>query len=96
MGSELLPDGWNDHDINYALRYVHDKKLYILLGHKSEDCLIINLLDVANKKVSNIGLEPETLIKKTKGRIEELLPNAASIVQRYRKELLDPVGFEIL
>lgn len=91
VGSELLPDGWNDEDSKYALRYRYNGNLYLLLGHRAEDCLIMNLLDVKTKKVSNIGLEPNELVKNKKGSLREILPNASEIVDRYRKELIDPV-----
>ncbi|KAH8321705.1 hypothetical protein KR074_012467, partial [Drosophila pseudoananassae] len=90
-GSELLPDSWNDDDTKYSLRYVHDKVLYLLLGHITEDALLVNLMDINTKKVSNICLEPETLVAEVKGSIATLMPSASEIVDRYRKELLDPV-----
>ncbi|XP_017049715.1 proteasome inhibitor PI31 subunit [Drosophila ficusphila] len=90
-GSELLPDNWNDDDTKYSLRYVHDKMLYLLLGHITEDALLINLMDINTKKVSNICVEPETLVAAVKGGITTLMPSASEIVDRYRKELLDPV-----
>lgn len=40
-GSELLPTKWNLHP-NYALRYVKDGKLHILLGVKSDTDLLLN------------------------------------------------------
>lgn len=90
VGSELLPDGWND-ETTYALRYRYNQSLYLLLGHKTEDILIINLLDVKTKKVSNIALNPDEVVKKKKGQLKDMLPNASEIVDRYRKELIDPV-----
>lgn len=90
-GSELLPDSWNDDDNKYAMRYSFNGQLYLLLGHKSEDTLTINLLDVKTKNVSNIGLKPCDLVKKTKGTLYELIPTASQLVDRYRKELVDPV-----
>jgi len=90
-GSELLPDSWNDDDTKYSLRYVHDKCLYLLLGHITEDALLINLMDINTKKVSNICVEPETLVAAVKGGITTLMPSASEIVERYRRELLDPV-----
>lgn len=42
-GSELLPPEWNLHP-NYALRYVKDEKLHILLGVKSDMDLLLNLM----------------------------------------------------
>ncbi|MFW8423661.1 hypothetical protein, partial [Klebsiella pneumoniae] len=66
-GTELIPDNWNDDENNYALRYTNNKPLYILLCIRTEVSLIITLLDVKTRKVSNIGLDPEELVKATKG-----------------------------
>ncbi|XP_030378560.1 proteasome inhibitor PI31 subunit-like [Scaptodrosophila lebanonensis] len=90
-GSELLPDCWNDGDIKYSLRYVHYKNLFLLMGHVAEDVLVINLLDTNTRQVSNICLEPESLVASFTGNIFTLMPTAEEIVERYRKELLEPV-----
>lgn len=42
-GSELLPTEWNSRP-NYALRYVKDGKLHVLLGVKSDTDLLLNLM----------------------------------------------------
>lgn len=88
----MLPDNWNDDDNNYALRYANNKQLYILLGLRTEGSLIITLLDVKTHKVSNIGLDPQDLVKETKGTLAKMIPTASQLADRYRKELLDPVS----
>ena len=67
--------------------------MYILLGIRTEGSLIITLLDVKTRKVSNIGLDPEELVKATKGTITKMIPTATQLVERYRKELLEPVSY---
>lgn len=44
--TELLPQGWNQSQINYTLRYTYTNQIYILYGAISENALIINLLVV--------------------------------------------------
>lgn len=44
QGSELLPDNWNANSSSYSLRYIHNGKLYILLGNVANDALIVNIL----------------------------------------------------
>ncbi|KAH8415903.1 hypothetical protein KR222_003294 [Zaprionus bogoriensis] len=90
-GSELLPDHWNGDSTKYSLRYVHNNVLFLLLGHITEDALIINLLDINTKNVSNICVTPESLVAEVKGGITKTLPTATDIVERFRKELCDPV-----
>ncbi|XP_023032043.1 proteasome inhibitor PI31 subunit isoform X2 [Drosophila willistoni] len=90
-GSELLPDDWNSDDAKFSLRYVNNKTLYLLLGHMTEDALLINLLDTNTKKVSNICIEPENLVIELKGPLTNMIPTVSEIVDRFRKELLEPV-----
>uniref|UniRef100_A0A1A9W0Y6 Proteasome inhibitor PI31 subunit n=1 Tax=Glossina brevipalpis TaxID=37001 RepID=A0A1A9W0Y6_9MUSC len=90
-GTELLPDNWNLDENNYALRYICDKKLYILLALRTEGSIIITLLDVQTRKVSNICLSAEELVKDLKGPITNMMPSASELADRYRRELLEPV-----
>ncbi|XP_023176348.2 proteasome inhibitor PI31 subunit-like [Drosophila hydei] len=90
-GSELLPDQWNGDNAKYSLRYVRNKVLYLLLAHITEDALIVNLLDVNTKNVSNLCVTPDTLVAELKGSIAKTLPTAAAIIERFRRELCDPV-----
>ncbi|ALC49994.1 PI31 [Drosophila busckii] len=90
-GSELLPDAWNSDSNKYALHYVHNELFYTLMGHLTNDALIINLLDVQTKNVSNVCVMPQALVAQLKGNISQTLPNAMDTVKRFRKELCDPV-----
>ncbi|KAI9587064.1 hypothetical protein GQX74_002911 [Glossina fuscipes] len=90
-GSELLPDNWNIDENNYALRYIYDKQLYILLGLRTEDSLIITLLNVKTRKVSNICLSPEEIVNDIRGSVTKMIPSASQLADRYRRELLEPV-----
>ncbi|XP_030378815.1 proteasome inhibitor PI31 subunit-like [Scaptodrosophila lebanonensis] len=90
-GSELLPELWNDDETNYELRYVSNNNVLLLLGRLTEDTLIINLLNSNTKKVSNICIEPETLVAALQGDVSTLVPKVSEIATRFRKELLDPV-----
>ncbi|XP_030378828.1 proteasome inhibitor PI31 subunit-like [Scaptodrosophila lebanonensis] len=86
-----LPDRWNWDDTNYALKYMYYKNRYLLLGHITEDALVINLLDTNNSQLTNICIEPELLVMALDGNIFAAMPKAADIIDRYRKELLRPV-----
>ncbi|XP_064538584.1 proteasome inhibitor PI31 subunit-like [Drosophila montana] len=90
-GSELLPDQWNGDSSKYSLRYVHNKVLYLLLAHITEDALIVNLLDVNTKNVSNLCVTPDSLVADLRGSIAKTMPTAGAIVERFRRELCDPV-----
>ncbi|KAL9921253.1 proteasome inhibitor 31 kDa [Glossina fuscipes fuscipes] len=90
-GSELLPDNWNADEHNYALRYIYDKLLYILLGLRTEGSIIITLLNVKTRKVSNICLSPDELVSDIRGSITKMIPSASQLTDRYRRELLEPV-----
>lgn len=90
-GSELLPDKWNEGIGKYALRYVHNNVIYLLLAHMVEDALILNLIDWKTKNVSNLCITPDTLVNDLRGNIAKTMPTASAIVERIRKELCDPV-----
>ncbi|XP_037951664.1 uncharacterized protein LOC119682324 isoform X2 [Teleopsis dalmanni] len=81
IGSEDLPDGWNENDNRYALRYVYGNRLYILFGHVVNDCVLLNILNVSTGKVSNILLNPENLVN----------DDIPTILERSRQELIEPV-----
>ncbi|XP_037927625.1 proteasome inhibitor PI31 subunit-like [Teleopsis dalmanni] len=92
VGSELLPEFWNDSDFRYRLRYVHNKQLYLLIGHVvSGDKVLFNLLSVDTKQVSNILFDPEELVKSVRGKIYTMIPDAAAVSDRIRKELIETV-----
>ncbi|XP_037951678.1 proteasome inhibitor PI31 subunit-like [Teleopsis dalmanni] len=91
-GSELLPIDWNQDEFKYSLRYLVYNQLYLLLGHISEESLIINLLIADSKIVSNINLHPDSLVKTTEVLdLYQLIPQANFISKRYNRELIDPV-----
>lgn len=89
--SELLPEEWNSGEFNYALRYIHDGKLYILHGIQSEGSLILNLLQVQTLDVSNIAVDLENTVKEIKGPINKMIPEINLFLDRLRKELIQPV-----
>lgn len=44
VGSEMLPTDWNRSDRTYAMKYVLNDNVYVLLGTVSEDTFIMNFL----------------------------------------------------
>lgn len=89
--SELLPEGWNNNPHSYALRYVNNGQLYILHGIDSEGTMIVNLLQVKTLNVSNTTFQIEDTVKALKGSMLSMVPEAAAVLDRVRKELLVPV-----
>lgn len=89
--SELLPDGWNNNPHSYSLRYVNNGQLYILHGIDSDGTMIVNLLHVKSMNVSNTTFQIEDTVKALKGSMTTLVPGAATVLDRVRKELLLPV-----
>ncbi|XP_015600904.1 proteasome inhibitor PI31 subunit [Cephus cinctus] len=90
QGSELLPEEWSKHS-NYALRYVKEGKLYILLGTKSDEDLLLNLMRIEDHKVSNVQFPIGTTVNNLHGTLESLLPNYQAILDTLRKDLVEPV-----
>ncbi|XP_046734716.1 proteasome inhibitor PI31 subunit isoform X3 [Diprion similis] len=90
IGSELLPNGWNQNP-NYALRYVKEGKLYILLGTRSDADLILNLMRIEDHSVSNIQFSIDTTVSALKGPLQTLMPSFQSVINTIRTNLVDPV-----
>lgn len=44
VGSEMLPTDWNRNDKTYAMKYVLNDNVYVLMGTVSEDSFIMNFL----------------------------------------------------
>uniref|UniRef100_A0A1A9WQS9 Proteasome inhibitor PI31 subunit n=1 Tax=Glossina brevipalpis TaxID=37001 RepID=A0A1A9WQS9_9MUSC len=89
--SELLPNNWNADEHQYAIRYIYNKQLYLLLGVRAEGYLIITLLDVKTRKVSNISLRSEELVHSIRGSITKMIPSASHLADKCRIELLQPI-----
>ncbi|XP_012274736.1 proteasome inhibitor PI31 subunit [Orussus abietinus] len=90
QGSESLPDEWNQRP-NYALRYVKEGKLYILLGTKSDADLLLNLLRVEDHSVSNVQFPIGTTVSEIKGPLTTLMPDYQNVLNVIRKDLVEPV-----
>lgn len=89
--SELLPEEWNDSPEKYTIRYKLNNELFIFIATNSENIFIMNLLNTANNKVSNIALNPDDLVKSLKGTLQEMVPNYSEIISRIKKELIEPI-----
>lgn len=93
-GSELLPSGWSDSD-TYSLRYVYDGDLFILRGVHADDTIIFNLLHTSDLNVSNLAVNVSDIVANTNGTLERMVPAHISLIERIRKELVEPVTKKI-
>ncbi|XP_055386515.1 proteasome inhibitor PI31 subunit [Condylostylus longicornis] len=90
-GSELLPVGWNENENSFALRYVFNKELFILLGALTEGLLVVNLLNVDTKKASNLSVSTSETVKSLDGNIKTMIPEISELTDRIKNELVNPV-----
>jgi len=90
-GTELLPTGWNANENSYALRYVFNNQLFILLGALTEGLLVINLLNVETKKASNLSVSTSETVKSMQGNIKTMIPEITTLLDKAKNELVDPV-----
>jgi len=90
QGSELLPAEWN-LQANYSLRYVKESQLYIVIAIKSDLDLMINFMRVDNNAVSNIQFPIDATVENLHGSLEAQIPTYRTVVERIRKELVEPV-----
>uniref|UniRef100_A0A182WJB2 Proteasome inhibitor PI31 subunit n=1 Tax=Anopheles minimus TaxID=112268 RepID=A0A182WJB2_9DIPT len=90
--SELLPEGWNENNALYALRYTINNELYNLHGTVSDGTMIINLLHAKTLQVSNVVFHLDTIIPSFRGaKVLELVSNVDEQISRFDKELLKPI-----
>ena len=89
-GSELLPKDWNSR-LNYALRYIKDEKLYILLGIKSDTDLLLNLLRYHDDSISNIQFPIEETVSTLHGPLETVIPSYRTILYNIQKDFVDAI-----
>lgn len=94
VGSELLPDEWSNND-HYFLRYVKDKKLYILIGLKSDHNILLNFMRVVDNTVSNIKYPVEETVSSVHGPLTTLMSELKIVTEKLQKELLDPLDNKI-
>ncbi|XP_055325227.1 proteasome inhibitor PI31 subunit-like [Sitodiplosis mosellana] len=89
--TEILPENWNENSTAYALRYVHEQKVYILLGTVANDTIILNLLNGEPLKVTNTALHIKDTVKTLQGNLLTLVPDVRNVLSRLKRELLEPV-----
>lgn len=85
--SESLPLGWNE---NYALRYLHQGRLYNLRATNMDDAVMINLIRVDERTVSMVQLNSRLVAQRT-GSVEQMIPEYETVLQTIRKQLIDKV-----
>ncbi|XP_020290875.1 proteasome inhibitor PI31 subunit [Pseudomyrmex gracilis] len=83
-GSELLPKEWNLKP-SYSLRYVKNGKLYVLLGIKSDDDLLINLLKIQDDAVSSIQFPIEQTVSTLHGSLDTVVPTYQTVLNNLRR-----------
>ncbi|XP_012056773.1 PREDICTED: proteasome inhibitor PI31 subunit [Atta cephalotes] len=89
-GSELLPTEWNSRP-NYALRYVKDGKLHVLLGVKSDTDLLLNLMKHQENSVSNISFPIEETVSALHGPLETVIPSYQTILHNIQKDFVSTI-----
>ncbi|XP_011875918.1 PREDICTED: proteasome inhibitor PI31 subunit [Vollenhovia emeryi] len=88
-GSELLPAEWNSRP-NYALRYVQDGKLHVLLGVKSDADLLLNLMRHHDNSVFNIPFPIEETVSALHGPLETIMPSYQTMLHNIQKDFVSP------
>jgi len=89
--SELLPEGWNQMNGVYKLRYICDNKLYILHATLCDDLLIINLLDIETLKLSNVAFPLNDTVLGNVSSSSAAIKNIHEVWDKLKLDLLEPV-----
>lgn len=91
--TELLPEGWNQDQSVYTLRYAKadgsDKMLLKVLA--AGDILICSLLKVADNKSSDVTISPEEFIN-IEAKYPGIFKNKSALLGLIEKELLQPLA----
>jgi len=92
--SELLPDGWNDDQSVYTLRYVNeaDGKIYLLKAVAVDNTVIVSLLNTSNNKVASVSFVTDSVIAEPLLDFNSVYRDVPAAVSRLTTELLAPVG----
>ncbi|XP_076752914.1 proteasome inhibitor 31 kDa [Xylocopa sonorina] len=91
--SQLLPEGWNTRP-NYAWRYVNDNKLFLFHGIKSDEDLLINLLNVNDQNhpvVSSAQFPINQTVNNLSGQLESVIPTYQDVMNVIQTDLIDPL-----
>lgn len=88
-GSELLPDGWQNEETLYSLRYLKDNKLYILMGIKSDEMFVLNFLDATTQFTSSYTIDLNQKVTACKGPITEIIPNHVELIEDLMNKLIE-------
>ncbi|KYN39170.1 Putative proteasome inhibitor [Trachymyrmex septentrionalis] len=89
-GSELIPTEWNSRP-SYALRYVKDGKLHVLLGVKSDTDLLLNFMKHQDNSVSNISFPIEETVSALHGPLETVIPSYQTILHNVQKDFVSMI-----
>uniref|UniRef100_A0A336K604 Proteasome inhibitor PI31 subunit n=1 Tax=Culicoides sonorensis TaxID=179676 RepID=A0A336K604_CULSO len=90
--SELLPDGWNQMDGDYKLRYVCNDKLYIFMAKLMDDDLLIgNFLSVDGLKLSNVTLDINETVTVEGRTAANAIKKSSEVYDKIQKDLIEPV-----
>lgn len=90
--TELLPQGWNQEQTNYALRYVLNNQIFILHGIVSDNDLLVNFLDAQTLKTSTVLLKTKEIVRSTTGTtLDSYVPDAQSVIDQVTKDVIKPL-----
>ena len=90
--TELLPQGWNQNQASYTLRYTLNKNIYILYGIVSDDTLIVNLLDAKTLKTVGLVFKAKEVIKSLVGMtLDDYVHNSQTIINKMNDDIVKPI-----
>lgn len=93
--TELLPQGWNQDQSAYALRYTKDKEIFILHGIVSGETLLVNFLDAKTLSTSAVVLKTKEIVKSVTGTtLDDFIPRPQAIIDQVTKEIIKPLSVE--
>ncbi|XP_055298928.1 proteasome inhibitor PI31 subunit-like isoform X2 [Sitodiplosis mosellana] len=91
-GSVLLPRNWYGNRRLYELRYVRERKVFVLLGDVNNNrTIILTLLNGDAMQKTKIDFVIEDTVKSMQGGLLTMVPGFHAIISRLQRELVDPL-----
>lgn len=87
-----MPQGWNQEQATYTLRYTKNKAIFILHGIVSDETLLVNLLDAKTLKTSTVVLKTKEIVRSVTGTtLDDFIPRPQAIIDQVTKEIIKPI-----
>jgi len=90
-GEETLPQGWNNDQTLYTLRYFGEAGKLLLKVLSVGDSLIFSMLRVKDSKSADVTICPGDYVNRVEGDFRSMFSNKDGLVELVKKNLVKPL-----